>query len=353
MSDPRDERFSRVANLRRRELDHALGCLHPTRPIPVPVTTRLAVSPLVALAPDLVPHLGFERLFQDQLRGQEHQVRTIRGRPQPTIHQGPKALACPLRRGYSLHRDAPCWAPGAKPEARFLIAQAGCIPTEISSNVTPSPPSCAARYDAPSNVTVLPLLRGVRGSSSVTRSVQLGWMYLPRLVLRTSPAPIIEWSSFLIVPFFLLVRAARSVGLSGSLASSRIVRISERSSLRRTSDAVPWTRQRQVNRSTFGACRLPTVGNSARGLDAGGVVVNGQPEALDAGQSWEPPDSRFRDQGPHRRGSELWNPPHAQCGFDAFGDAEAGRHVRVRRKLDGAAGDRAERETIGAPHFDL
>src|SRR5829696_10058576 len=22
-----------------------------------------------------------------------------------------KALACPLRRGYSLHRDAPCWAP--------------------------------------------------------------------------------------------------------------------------------------------------------------------------------------------------------------------------------------------------
>src|SRR5215213_776091 len=61
------------------------------------------------------------------------------GRP-GAIHQGPKALACPLRRGYSLHRDAPCWAPGAKPEARFLIAQAGCIPTEISSNVTPSPP---------------------------------------------------------------------------------------------------------------------------------------------------------------------------------------------------------------------
>src|SRR5215204_2084104 len=25
--------------------------------------------------------------------------------PQPTIHQGPKALACPFRRGYSLHRD--------------------------------------------------------------------------------------------------------------------------------------------------------------------------------------------------------------------------------------------------------
>ena len=77
------------------------------------------------------------------------------------------------------------------------------------------------------------------------------------------------------------------------------------------------------------------------------------PEAFDAGQSWEAPNSRFRDQGPHRRGSELWNPPQAQCCFDAFGDAEAGRHVRVRRKLDGAAGDRAERETIGAPHFDL
>src|SRR5829696_463715 len=111
LSDPRHERFSRVANLRRHELDHALRCLHPTRPIPVPVTTRLAVSPLVALAPDLVPHLGFERLFHDQLRCQEHQARTIRGRPQPTIHQGPKALACPLRRGYSLHWDAPCWAP--------------------------------------------------------------------------------------------------------------------------------------------------------------------------------------------------------------------------------------------------
>src|SRR5215217_6041586 len=53
LSDPRDERFSRVANLRRCELDHAFRCLHPTRPIPVPVTTRLAVSPLVALAPDL------------------------------------------------------------------------------------------------------------------------------------------------------------------------------------------------------------------------------------------------------------------------------------------------------------
>jgi hypothetical protein len=30
-------------------------------------------------------------------------------------------------------------APGAKPEARFLIAQAGCIPTPFSSNATPSP----------------------------------------------------------------------------------------------------------------------------------------------------------------------------------------------------------------------
>src|SRR3954463_8501291 len=81
--------------------------LHPTRPIAVPVTTCLALSPLVALAPDLVPHLGLKRLFQDQLRCQKHQVRTIRRRPQPTIHQGPKALACPLRCGYSLHRDAP------------------------------------------------------------------------------------------------------------------------------------------------------------------------------------------------------------------------------------------------------
>jgi hypothetical protein len=52
-----------------------------------------------------------ERFFQDQLRRQEHQVRSVRGRPQPTIHQVPKALACSLRGGYSLHRDAPCRAP--------------------------------------------------------------------------------------------------------------------------------------------------------------------------------------------------------------------------------------------------
>src|SRR5215204_5218826 len=184
MSDPRDERFSRVANLRRRELDHALGCLHPTRPIPVPVTTRLAVSPLVALAPDLVPHLGFERLFQDQLRGQEHQVRTIRRRPQPTIHQGPKALACPLRRGYSLHRDAPCWAPGAKPEARFLIAQAGCIPTEISSNVTPSPKSSAPR--------IAPWARRASAACQWLRDPLPSWMSASRQVLRRRSPPVPE-----------------------------------------------------------------------------------------------------------------------------------------------------------------
>src|SRR4051794_18203799 len=31
--------------------------------------------------------------------------------PQPAINDGPKALACPLRCRYSLHRDAP-WGPG-------------------------------------------------------------------------------------------------------------------------------------------------------------------------------------------------------------------------------------------------
>src|SRR3712207_7473371 len=41
----------------------------------------------------------------------------------------------------SLHRDAPCWAPAANRKARFLIAQAGCIPTHISSKPTPSPPA--------------------------------------------------------------------------------------------------------------------------------------------------------------------------------------------------------------------
>src|SRR5205085_10108602 len=37
LPDARDERFTRVAHLRRRELDHALRRLHPTRPIPVPL----------------------------------------------------------------------------------------------------------------------------------------------------------------------------------------------------------------------------------------------------------------------------------------------------------------------------
>ena len=37
--------------------------------------------------------------------------------------------------------------PGAKPEARFLIAQAGCIPTPISSNATPSPAATKLSHD--------------------------------------------------------------------------------------------------------------------------------------------------------------------------------------------------------------
>jgi hypothetical protein len=66
---------------------------------------RLRDLPVAAIG--LEPSGGYERLFQDQLRRQEHQVRPIRGRPQPTIHQGPKALACSLRGRYSLRAPAP------------------------------------------------------------------------------------------------------------------------------------------------------------------------------------------------------------------------------------------------------
>ena len=85
LSDPRDERQP---------------CREPaaprTRPRPPlsssdPSDTRSGnhsrrPSPLVALAPDLVPNLGFERLFHDQLRCQEHQVRTTGAVPsRPSI----------------------------------------------------------------------------------------------------------------------------------------------------------------------------------------------------------------------------------------------------------------------------
>ena len=45
--------------------------------------------------------------------------------PRRPVHpRARKALACPLRRGYSLHRDAPCWAPAPnrKPETTLYPA---------------------------------------------------------------------------------------------------------------------------------------------------------------------------------------------------------------------------------------
>jgi hypothetical protein len=105
--DRRDERLGRVAHLRRRELHEPLGRLHPARPIAVPVAARLTLRPFIALAPDLVAHLRLQGLLHDQLGRQQDQVRPVRRRPQPAVDQSPKALACPLRCRYPLHRDAP------------------------------------------------------------------------------------------------------------------------------------------------------------------------------------------------------------------------------------------------------
>jgi hypothetical protein len=101
LPDRRNERLGRLAHLGRCELHHPLRRLQPPFAIAIAVAARLALRPLIAFAANLVPHLAFERFFKDQLRRQEHQVRPVRGRPQPTIHQGPKALACSLRGGYS------------------------------------------------------------------------------------------------------------------------------------------------------------------------------------------------------------------------------------------------------------
>src|SRR5215207_5676649 len=139
LPDRRYERFGRLAHLGRCELHHSFSRLQPTLAIAIAVSTRLACRPFVAVAANLVPHLAFERLFQDQLRRQEHQVRPVRCRPQPAVNQGPKALACPLRGGYSLHRDAPCRAPAPTGSPLPALIQAGCIPTLFSSNPTPLP----------------------------------------------------------------------------------------------------------------------------------------------------------------------------------------------------------------------
>src|SRR3954452_16209677 len=77
--------------------------------------------------------------------------------------------------------------PGAKPEARFLIAQAGCIPTPISSNATPSPGTyfrmasdMAFVLDDGENLRVLPILGKGAGQNAYDirflKGVDLGFV---------------------------------------------------------------------------------------------------------------------------------------------------------------------------------
>jgi hypothetical protein len=65
LRDRRHERLGRVTRLRRRELDHSFGRLHPTRSVSIPIALRFAIGPLVALAADLVANFalqGFPRI---------------------------------------------------------------------------------------------------------------------------------------------------------------------------------------------------------------------------------------------------------------------------------------------------
>ena len=97
-TDRRDERLGRVTHLRCRVFDHPLRRPDLPGPIAVPVTRRRALGPLVALAPDRVGDLAFERLLHDQPERQVHEVGSPRCRAEVAANQGPKLLACPVRR---------------------------------------------------------------------------------------------------------------------------------------------------------------------------------------------------------------------------------------------------------------
>lgn len=74
LADPRPERLVPPGDLRRRELDRPLRRLQPTRPAAITVATALLGAALVVIAPERIPRLGLQRLFQDQTRRQPHQL---------------------------------------------------------------------------------------------------------------------------------------------------------------------------------------------------------------------------------------------------------------------------------------
>jgi len=85
--------------LRRRIFHRAFRRLHLARPIPVAVARFLALAAFVALAAKDVADLALKGFLDDQAERQTNQVASPSRRPQVSIHQGAKLLACALRGG--------------------------------------------------------------------------------------------------------------------------------------------------------------------------------------------------------------------------------------------------------------
>src|SRR5262249_20453491 len=77
--------------------------LQPACPVAVAIARGLALSALVTFAPKLVARFRLQHLLDDQPHREANQLRTVSLRPQPSIDERPKPLACLLRRRYSLH----------------------------------------------------------------------------------------------------------------------------------------------------------------------------------------------------------------------------------------------------------
>src|SRR5262249_38313550 len=85
------------------DLPGPLRRLQPACPVAVAIARGLALSALVTFAPKLVARFRLQHLLDDQPHREANQLRTVSLRPQPSIDERPKPLACLLRRRYSLH----------------------------------------------------------------------------------------------------------------------------------------------------------------------------------------------------------------------------------------------------------
>ncbi len=89
----RHERLGRLAHLRRRILHRALRRFHLARSIAVAVARPRAVAARIALAPQRVGDLAFQRLLDDQAQRETDQIAPPGRRPQLSVHQSAKLLA--------------------------------------------------------------------------------------------------------------------------------------------------------------------------------------------------------------------------------------------------------------------